>query len=101
MLKFDDVTPQETLTTSLVDALVFFLKASHVTVDTFDLISEDAATARRIEERIQALVEERRRKDELTSAGDISGLIGFLYPWRMKADLYLMTLCFFGRVMPL
>ena len=88
LLKFDDVTPQGALTSNLVDALLFFLKASQLKDDAFDPVSEDAATARRIEERIQALVEERRRKDELIPVGDISGLAGFLYPWRMKADLY-------------
>ena len=88
MLKFDDVTPQGALTTSLVDAFVFFLKASQLKDDTFDAEGEDAATARRIEERIQALVEERRRKDELIPVGDISNLTTFLFPWRMKGDLY-------------
>ena len=88
LLKFDDVTPQGALTSNLVDALLFFLKASQLKDDAFDPVSEDAATARRIEERIQALVEERRRKDERIPVGDISGLAGFLYPWRMKADLY-------------
>ena len=88
LLKFDDVTPQGALTTSLVDALVFFLKASQLKDDAFDPEGEDAATARRIEERIQALVEERRRKDELIPVGDISNLTTFLFPWRMKADLY-------------
>ena len=88
LLKFDDVTPQGALTSNLVDALLFFLKASQLKDDAFDPVSEDAATARRIEERIQALVEERRRKDELIHVGDISRLAGFLYPWRMKADLY-------------
>ena len=80
--------PQGALTSTLVDALVFFLKVSQVKDDAFDPTSEDAATARRIEERIQALVEERRRKDGLIPVGDISSLIGFLYTWRMKADLY-------------
>ena len=88
LLKFDEVTPQGALTSSLVDALAFFLKASQLKDDAFDPEGEDAATARRIEERIQALVEERRRKDELIPVGDISDLTGFLYPWRMKADLY-------------
>ena len=80
LLKFDDVTPQGALTSNLVDALLFFLKASQLKDDAFDPVSEDAATARRIEERIQALVEERRRKDERIPVGDISGLAGFLYP---------------------
>ena len=92
LLKFDDVTPQGALTTSLVDAFVFFLKASQLKDDAFDPEGEDAATARRIEERIQALVEERRRKDELIPVGDISNLTTFLFPWRMRGDLYHDTL---------
>ena len=80
LLKFDDVTPQGALTSNLVDALLFFLKASQLKDDAFDPVSEDAATARRIGERVQALVEERRRKDERIPVGDISGLAGFLYP---------------------
>ena len=48
LLKFDETTSQGALTSTLVDALQFFLKASQLKDTTFDATSEDAVTARRI-----------------------------------------------------
>ena len=69
LLKFDDVTPQGALTTTLVDALTFFLKATQLRDDAFDPSSLDAVTARRIFDFVQTQVDERRRKDELIEVG--------------------------------
>lgn len=88
LLKFDDVTPQGALTSTLVDALAFFLRATQLRDEAFDANSLDAATARRIAEYIQSKVDELRRKDELIPVGDIANLTTFLFPWRMKADWY-------------
>lgn len=82
------MTPQGALTSTLVDALTFFLKATQLRDETSDVNSLDAATARRIAEYIQSKVDELRRKDELIEVGSISNLTLFLYPWRMKADHY-------------
>lgn len=88
LLKFDDTTPQGGLTSTLVDLLTFFPKASQLKDTALDATSEDAVSARRIAEYVLAIAEERRRKDEKVLVGNVEGLTAFLFPWGMNADFY-------------